>query len=696
MSALDPGLLSPRSIAIVGASDVTASPGRQAVENLVNQGYTGSVWPVNPRYESVAGVACYASLDELPGVPEAVFVLIAAAEVPRIAATAAALGTRLLVVASSGIGEGTLAEGQALVARVREAVAGSSMRILGPNTEGMWNVADRCFVTFGSALRLMPPPHAGNVAVISQSGSIGAALGWRITAAGAGLSYVAMTGNELDLDALDICELVLADPATTTVAMFLEGLRDGGRLLELGARAAAAGKRIVALKSGRSGPAKLATLSHTGKFASDEAIYDAAFAQAGIIRVMRIEELVRAAATLATTSAQPSKGVGVVAVSGGSRSIVADAAASFGVPLPDFAPETETTLRGAIRDFSSTRNPCDIGGWSFSSVESAQTLLTPILADPNTDTVLVQFASRGREESVTCLRALRLLSGGRPSKPVVLSLLTDGPSEECLELAAELGVVVCNDPTVAVQTLSFLYQGRDDRGEVEPLAPAAAARTGTRQLSWGESVDLVQGFGVEIEGGETVGSADEAAGRAAALGANSYVLKLYPDDSPHKTDVGGVIVGLRGPDEVAAAFGTLSASPAFRGRALLQRQVPAAAEALVAILRDPDFGLVLCVGSGGVDVETNAGKAFGILPLDRPAIRAVVERSGVLASGQRAGRENDAAALVELIHQLCAGVKDDVSMIELNPVMVGAPGAGARAVDALIEVVDFEDREPST
>jgi len=701
VTGLDLGLLAPRSVAIVGASDVPGSPGRQAVENLTEYGYTGQVWPVNPRYDSVASQPCYASLTEVPGVPEAVFVLVGAPQVPAMAAAAATLGSRLLVIASSGLGEGPQADGQALAARVQQAVAGHPLRIFGPNTEGLWNVAERCFITFGSALRLMPPVRAGNVAVIAQSGSIGAALGWRLTAAGAGLSYVAMTGNELDLDALDVCELALADRATRVVALFLEGLRDGQRLLRLGAQAAAAGKQIVALKAGRSQQAKLATYSHTGKIASHAAIYDAAFEQAGVLSVDRIEDLVRATATLALEPVRPASGIAVIAVSGGSRAIIADAAARYGYPLQDFAPETEAQLRAVLRDFSSTRNPCDVGGWSFSSVQAARTLLETVLADPNTDSVLVQFASRGREESLTALHALREIRGaaaGPAAKPVVLSLLTEGPSEQARELARELGVQLCTDPTVAVQTLSFLY--RRPQAAIAGTLPAPPGPAGLppgraagQVLGWAAATALLDRIGLTVERGQLVSTAEEAAGAAAELGASAYVLKLYPDDVLHKTDVGGVRTGLRDQTEVADAFRQLAGLPGFPGRALLQRQVPAAAEVLVSILRDPDFGPVLCVGPGGVDVETQDQRAYGVLPLDRAQISELVERSGALASGTRAGRENDFDSLVVLIDRLTRSLTGEISTIELNPVLVGAPGQGSAVVDVLLEISESESQE---
>jgi acyl-CoA synthetase (NDP forming) len=726
--------LSPASVAIVGASDTARSPGRQAVENLMLGGYRGAIWPVNPRYQDIAGLPCFPSLDQTPGCPEAVFVLVSAAQVPGVLSDAAGRGVRLAVVASSGLGEGTPPVGADLAERVRHVVAGSSLRVLGPNTEGFWNIRDRCFVTFGSALRLMPALRTGQVAVVSQSGSIGAALGWRLSAAGVGLSHVVMTGNELDVDALDISALLLDDEHTGTLALFLEGLRDAQRLIGLGKKAAAAGKHVIVLKSGNSGAAKLATLSHTGKFASDAAIYQAAFRQAGIVQVDRVAELLRAAELIsrwastgparagspvpagspapARTGSPARLGLAVIAVSGGSRSLVADAAAEFGCSIPDFAAATEAALQAVTHDYSSVRNPCDIGGWAFSSAANAQALLRPVLGDPCTDSVLIQFASRGREESLTALRAIQQISGGRPAKPVVLSLLTDGPSEECADLAAELGVSIATDPTEAVQALSWLYRaggrGPDGVGRAGQVGRAGhggraghvgqaghagwaterpASPAQGQILDWDASTSLLRSAGISVAGSMVVRGADDVEQGMAALGGTSYVLKLHPDDAAHKTELGGVHVGLRSAAEVLHAYQQLAGIPGSARRALLQPQVSARAEVLVSVFRDPDFGPVACVGAGGVDVESTGAKAYGVLPLTPADIEQVIRDGGALAAGDRPGRENDGDALARLVLAVCGlfGTRPWLRSVELNPVLVGAPGGGAVVVDALIE-----------
>ena len=277
-------------------------------------------------------------------------------------------------------------------------------------------------------------------------------------------------------------------------------------------------------------------------------------------------------------------------------------------------------------------------------------------------------------------------------------MLTEGPSEGAQELARELGVQLCTDPTVAVQTLSFLYgRPKADVGGLVTTAPGRAdpapAKAAGRILGWSATTALLDRIGLTVERGQLVSSAEEAAEAAAKLGATAYVLKLYPDDALHKTDVGGVLTGLRDRTEVAAAFRQLARLPAFPGRALLQRQVPAAAEVLVSILRDPDFGPVLCVGAGGVDVETNDQRAYGVLPLDRAQISDLVERSGALASGTRAGRENDFESLVELVDRLTRSLTEEILTIELNPVLVGAPGQGSWIVDVLLEIPESESQE---
>jgi acetate---CoA ligase (ADP-forming) len=693
---LDIGLLAPSSVAVVGASDVPGSPGRQAVDNLVNGGFLGPVWPVNPRYETVAGLPSYPSLAELPASPDAVFVLVPAVQVPEILSAAADRGARLAIIASSGLGEGQDDyEGAALGDRIRAIAITTGLRLVGPNTEGFWNIHDRCFITLGSALRLMPPVRPGPVAVVSQSGSVGAALGWRLTLAGVGLSHVIMTGNELDIDVLEVCDAALDDPATTTIALFIEGLRDASRLKDIGAKAAELGKHLVALKTGNTTAAKLATLSHTGKFATDAAIYDAALRHAGVVRVDRLEQLVQAAAVLSRSTHRPRKGMAVIAVSGGSRSIVADAATARGVPIPPFAAHTEAGLRASLRSYSSTQNPCDVGGWSFSSVATAADLLRPVLDDPNTDTVLIQFASRGREESRTALAALADLrgSGARGSeKPVALSLLTDGPSEECAELAARLGVTIATDPTRAVEALTWLYR----EGTVAPVdVRAPDSQPTTRAMPWSESARWLAAAGLPTVPGVVVRGKDQLPAALDQLTAPGYVLKLHPDDAPHKTDVGGVLVGLRTAAEVAAGLEKLTCSPTFRGRALLQPQVPAMAEVVVSVFDDADFGAVVCVGSGGVDVETTPSKSYAVLPLQDGEAEALVRDSDALIAGRRKGRENDGPALVRLVEQLCLAFQDapHVTSVELNPVMVGAPGAGAAIVDVLIETARHDSEE---
>lgn len=375
-----------KSVVLVGISanpdKLTGSP----LRNLLKAGFKGAVYLVNPRYKEIGGFKCFASISELPEIPDVALILLPAKNVSSAIHDLGRLGAKAAIVLSSGFEESN--EGSRLAAELLEAAKCYDMAVIGPNCEGIWSVRNHLLLALGSAADRDTLHHAP-IGIISQSGSIAGAIARQLQSSRFGCSYLVSVGNETCIDALEVLRWMIEQDDVRVVLLFIEGLRDGSRLIELARRARNNGKAIVALKSGNSSLGQIAIASHTGKIASSGAIYKGIFRQAGIIQVEGISELVEAAEVLTSAanlrlSTSQTSGVAIFSIPGGTRALTVDLCEQLDIPVATFQAKTEEALSSILPEFAYVKNPTDLTG----QVISHPGLFTDALNIVASDTVM--------------------------------------------------------------------------------------------------------------------------------------------------------------------------------------------------------------------------------------------------------------------------------------------------------------------
>lgn len=456
-------LFAARSVCIVGASpDERSIPG-MALDRLVRHGFRGTIQLVNPKYPEIAGRRCYPSVKDLPERVDTAMVCVPAAAVPQVVEECGDAGITAAVVVASGFEE--VAGGAALAACLRAAIARTGIRVVGPNTEGVWNIPGKVMLTFGSA-SARAEFLAGPVSVLSQSGGIGTACVRQLQDRGVGCRYFVGVGNETDLTTLDLLEYLVEEGESPVVLLYTEGLRDGWRLRSIARDAHAKGVSIVALRAGTSEAGRRATATHTGRIASASRVYGSILRQLGVIEVSTPAELWRAGAVLAVAGRPPvlpgRSGVGIMSISGGCRGILADACDRRGVPLAEFAPETERALAKVVPSVGVITNPVDPSGSVMTVPGLFEGAVEAVAGDRSSEILLVQYgngALRMVREHLDFYARLRR----EVDKPVVLCSLGDELEPEMVRRLNDLRLLWANDPDQAIQQCEWLYRARAAR-----------------------------------------------------------------------------------------------------------------------------------------------------------------------------------------------------------------------------------------
>jgi acyl-CoA synthetase (NDP forming) len=678
-------LLTPASICLIGASADPAKLAGKTLVRLEQHHFPGAIHLVNPRYAAIGDRVCVPRVADVPAGVDVAFISLPAALVPGAVRECGEAGIPFAVVISSGFAEDA---GAAQLSReLDDAVRESGVRLVGPNCEGIWSTPASMALTFGSAAD-RPVLLSGGVSLISQSGSIGGACMSRLQALGVGCRYFVSSGNEMDLTSMDFLEHIVDEGESTVVALFVEGLRDGHRLPAIARRAARKGIRIIALCAGASDAGREATSSHTGRIASAADVYRDVLAQSGILQVETLSDFVAAihAADLASAPLPATHhdggGVSIVATSGGSRALLADACSRYGVPMARYTPATEATLDALLPAFASSPNPTDLTGQVLSDPELFARVLDEVARDPHTESVIVQYANGAETQLAAQMELYRALTT-RIRKPVIVSLL--GRISEGLAAGLrDLGIYCVHDPQDAVRTVRWLNGWRDgravaDRDDLVAPSPAGIAPVGT----WQERMELLSGAGVRAPGWRIWYPDDPRPDLAFPV-----VLKALPELAEHKTESGLVFVGIGSEaefDEVAATF---SSRVPPGTPALVQEMVSGGVEVLLAARSDPDFGPVLALGAGGVTTEWLRDVGYVPLPASADEIRAALERRAVWEllqpfRGRARADIDDLVRTALAVADIYLTRMEPGSEIELNPLIVGAGSSGAWAVDVL-------------
>jgi acyl-CoA synthetase (NDP forming) len=700
-------LLWPDSIAVIGASADTASISGRPVRILRQLGYAGRVYPVNPKYERILDLQVFPSVTAIPAPVDLAIIAVPARMVPEVLLGCAAARVATAVVFSAGFSEvpGGGEEREAeLVANARV----SGLRFLGPNSEGFINMIGMVPAGFSPTIdpdRGLQSLQAGNIAVVAQSGGVGFGLFNEGLSRGLGFSYVVSTGNEADLESLDFLEYFLQDEGTRVVLMFVEGFKRARRFPELAARAARLGKPLVVAKVGRSAAGRQASASHTAHLAGRDTAYDAVFRRWGVWRAVDQEDAVDKALAFARAPLPRGKRTAIVTFSGGAGVWMADAVEEAGLETPVLSDHLQEKLRELIPSYGSPANPVDVTAQVVDTAGGVVPVLETVLGSDEVDmlvliTTLASVEALTREEE----RLRRLITVS--DKPILVYGYTH-PSPESVEVLSRLGLAWFPSSTRTARAARQLYDygaflHRRQGGQLGPELVSPQRVKGP--LAEGTLVEfrakkLLRGWGLPTPRGTLVTTPDEAAEAARALKA-PVAVKVQSASLVHKTDVGGVALGLETPEAVREAAQRVLAQvhearpDAFVEGLLVEEMAKPGGEMILGALDDPDFGPLVMVGVGGADAELLADTAFAPSPLNEDeALELITSLRGVGLISGREGREDaDIHALADALaklSQLAAAHAGAFVAIDLNPVVVHRAGRGVTVVDAV-----FEGRDP--
>jgi len=695
-------LLHPRSVAVVGASRDPASIGAALVANLVRHGFHGAIYPVNSRADHVEGLRAYPTLGAIGHPIDLVIVAVPASGVEAVVDESARLGARGVVVISAGFAEMS-EDGRAVQRRLRDRARECGLRLVGPNCMGVINTdpAVSLDATFAPAF---PPP--GNVGMLSQSGALGVAVLDYARALDIGVSTFVSVGNKADVSGNDLLAYWKDDPRTEVIALYLESFGNPRRFARL-APEVARRKPIVAVKSGRSAAGTRAASSHSAALACLDVAVDALFEQAGVIRTETLEDLFDVVSLLATQPVPKGPRVGVVTNAGGPGILLADACEARGLQLPELAPATMDALRAFLPAAASVKNPVDMIA-SAHAGDYARAI-EAVGADPDVDSVVVIFVPPLAISAGGIAEAIARGAAAVPAhKPVLTVFLSSKGAPAALATGARGRLPSYSFPENAARALAAAerYGRWRARPRGEPTRLGARARSAVRaivdrtladrdQPLWLEAVDgqdLLRACDIAVADARLV-TPDRAPALAESMG-YPLVAKAVSAGLVHKSDIGGVILGLQSEDDVRAAVNTLRARLGATGRplehVLLQREVPGGLEALVGVVNDPTFGPLVVCGLGGVQVELLRDASFRMPPVTDVDASDMIDRLRMkaLLDGYRGAPPADRAALALLVQRVSALVEvvPELRELDLNPVKVLGRGEGVVVVDARVRL----------
>ncbi|WBV44802.1 acetate--CoA ligase family protein [Pseudoroseomonas cervicalis] len=686
MSALG-ALLRPRSVAVIGASADAGKMTGRPVGYLQKYGFAGDIWPVNPRAASIAGLPCYADIASLPAAPDAAIVLLGPERAEAAVRDLSAKGCQAAIVLASGYGEAN-EDG----ARRQQALkqAAGPMRLLGPNTIGLVNLTDRMMLSATGALEVGNLA-TGRISVVSQSGGILGSLLSRAADRGIGFAKLVSTGNEADIDSSEMIAHLVEDEATDVIAVYMEGLRRPDLFQRAARRAAELGKPVVVYKVGRSESGARAATSHTGALAGADRVYDTLFRQHGVIRAESFTDLLDIPAALACGRRMRGERVAILTSTGGAGTLLADNCGLAGIAVP--APDAATTGRLATlldEDPAAIgRNPVDVtlAGLRPDLFRGA---IDALLDSPGYDAAVVVIGSSALATPDIVAGAI-VECQARSDKPVLAYVSPHAP--HLVRLLNGQGIAAFATPESCASVLRALQPV-----VLPPLPAPVAADPGllaglpAGNLNEAESKALFARFGVPVAREQVAADAAAAAEAARALG-GEVVLKLLSRAIAHKSDIGGVRVGLA-PEQVAEACATMLRRAAEAGapapeRFLVQERVRGGIEMILGFHRDPQLGPVILLGAGGVAAELFQDTTLRLLPIARAEAEAMVEelKSAPLLRGYRGAPPADIPALVDAVMGFAAmagAAGERLLEAEINPLFVLPQGQGARAADGLV------------
>ncbi len=689
----------PKSVAIVGASRQKGKVGYEILSNMISSGYEGKIFPVNRSADVIEGLKCYPDLEAIGETPDLVIVIVPAKFVLDVMRQCVKLGTKAAIIITAGFKE-VGPEGKKLEDEVVRVARKGGVRIIGPNCLGVIVTATKLNASFGGEL-----PNPGHTGYLSQSGALLAAILDTARANGIGFSSLFSIGNKADIDELDLIEALSEDPNTRVIAGYLENIKDGNAFVREAERISH-NKPILLMKSGGTSAGAKAASSHTGSLAGSEVAYEAMFSRAGIIRCNSVTQQFDFAQAFANQPLPRGSSVVVVTNAGGAGIMAADAIEREGLTFAKLEESTIEKLKSKLPAAANFHNPVDVLGDALA--DRYEFALDVVLDDPNVDSVLVLLTPQAMTEAAETAQAIVKIAKAKPTKPILACFMGASKVEAGVKVFREAKIPQYESPEGAVDTIKAMadyvrWRNRPkrvvrlfpvNRRKVESIIERHL-RQGAREIGEAESKEILEAYGFATPKGSIATTAEQAANIAQQLG-YPVVLKIWSPDILHKSDVGGVKVGIKSEQEVRDAFDLMMYRiPKKRPEAhilgvLVQEMCRSGREVILGMHRDPHFGPLMMFGMGGIMVEVLKDVAFYLAPLTGDEARQMLVRTKTyqLLKGVRGQEGVDIEAIAEGLQRLSQLVTEfpQIQEMDINPYVVGPPGTTAIAVDARISV----------
>jgi acyl-CoA synthetase (NDP forming)/RimJ/RimL family protein N-acetyltransferase len=679
-------ILRPSTVAVVGAGRTSGSAGHEVVRSILAGDFSGTVYPVNPSARSICGVKAFATLSLIPEPIDLAIIAVPADRVAGVLEEAAALGVRAVTVITAGFAETGRSGANAETALLKVARR-HGMRIVGPNCLGLVNTDPqvRMNATFTG---LDPLP--GRLALVSQSGAVGIVLAEQASAAGLGLSSFVSVGNKLDVSSNDLLCYFERDERTSVIALYLESLGNPRKFARI-ARRVGAHKPIVALKAGRTTAGVRGARSHTAAAASPDITVTALLQSAGVIKVDRFEELLDVSEILLTGRLPKGRRVALVGNSGGPLILAADACEAGGLVVPELVEPTKIQLKAALVPAAAVTNPVDLtADGTAATLEAA---LEIVLDDPSIDAVIVVVTDVTALSTPDARTAVARVAERR-DKPIVACLLGAAAPARVSKDVSLVGELLSPERAAAAlnHVCRYAEWRRDDCSSGDDIGrlanePSVRSIVASRlainpEGGWLELEDaaaLLEACGVPVLATRAASSVDEAVAVAESIGF-PVVLKARSGSLVHKSDVGGVVLGLESPEAVREAYLSMSNRLGEQmGGAVLQPMTPSGVEAIIGLAVDPDFGPIVMAGLGGVMTDLLGDHSFAVPPFNPGTAESMIHslRAAALLDGYRGSPKVDRDALIAVLESIAkvAELVPELVELDLNPVVVTTSGA---------------------
>ncbi len=690
-------LLNPRTIAVVGASHKPGKVGHEVLRNLINYGFPGKIYPVNPKGGEILGLRVYRSLLEVPDEVDLAVIVVPARIVPSVVEDAGRKGVKALAIITSGFSE-TGPEGAELERRIVETARRYGMRVLGPNIVGIMSTSKRINATFSGLT-----PYPGSVTIISQSGALLIAMAGRTWIEKVGINDMISIGNMSDITFPDLLQYYYGDESTKVIGLYIEGLKKGREFIEVARRA---NKPIVALKAGVSRRGALAAASHTGSLAGSAAVYRGAFRQARVVWANDLDDFFDKMLVLSLLRPPENGHVLIITNGGGVGVLSTDEAERQGIELEDPPKDLKEELRKYMPEFGSDKNPVDLTG--MATDKEYYGTVSAALSHPWVGALVVLFCETALTSPQKVADAIvRAYDDSGRTKPIVVSFVGGPETMKAADTVKERGIPIYKSPELALRALAGLMEyarilkkgepefrpfGDVDRERVRRVLDAARAE-GRSFLLEHEAKEVLEAYGVPVARTRVASSPEEAVALARETGL-PVVMKIVSPDIVHKSDAGGVFVGVRTEEEVRETFNKIvENAKKYKPDARIvgvtvQELAPQGLEVIVGATKDPQFGPVVAFGLGGVMVEALKDVSFRVAPVTPEDAEEMVReiKARDLLGPFRGQKPRDVGALKEVISRISQLVTDfpEISELDANPVMLYGEGEGLKVVDARI------------